>query len=180
MTEQLSDYAASKIADMTMRGFSPDAIATTVHIGIERARDAIKEARARALKHAEDELDRERARTFEKKLKAIRAAVAAEKEAAAKIDLDPSSATLTVAEIIAATASKHGLRVSDLRSMRRIRRISYARQEAIYLAYDLTPAGLSTIGRAISRDNSTVIFAIRQHALRNGLPLPRGMKPGSR
>lgn len=67
-----------------------------------------------------------------------------------------------IAEIIAKTAEKHGLKVSDLTGPRRFRPIVRARWEAMAEAYDLRIWQSTVIGRAFNRDHSTVLHAVQQ------------------
>jgi len=84
-----------------------------------------------------------------------------------------------VSDIVRSTAAAHRVRVTDILCSSRNRRIVYPRHEAMYRAAVETHASYPQIGRDLGgRDHSTVIHGIRQHAKRNGLPLPRGMTPG--
>lgn len=83
----------------------------------------------------------------------------------------------SIATIIRETAAKHGLTATDLVGRSRARTIMPARQEAMYLCTHDTPYGLPEIGKTFNRDHTTVLHGVRMHAERNGLPLPRGMRP---
>lgn len=82
-----------------------------------------------------------------------------------------------IKDIIAKTAHKYGLSIGDLTGAGRNRELTVPRHEAMYLCARDTTLSLPAIGRRLCRDHTTVIHGIRQHAKRNGLPLPRGMKP---
>lgn len=58
------------------------------------------------------------------------------------------------------TAERYGLRVLDLRSVRRTRNLALARQVAMYLSRKLTAASLPNIGEKFGRDHSTVFHAV--------------------
>lgn len=63
--------------------------------------------------------------------------------------------------ILEVVAAAHGLRVLDLRSERRRRVLSSARQEAMWLARELTLLSTSSIGRLIGRrDHTTILHGI--------------------
>ncbi len=67
----------------------------------------------------------------------------------------------SVYEIQLATASYYGLRLSDLKSTRRERKIARPRQLAMYLAKQLTALSLPDIGTQFDRDHTTIIHAVR-------------------
>ncbi len=78
----------------------------------------------------------------------------------------------TVADILEAVARHHGLSKNMLRSERRMRQVSYARHEVSYWAARLSTLSLPSIGNHMGgRDHTTVLYGIRSHAERNGLPL---------
>ena len=65
-----------------------------------------------------------------------------------------------VATIMAATASHFEIKISDLKSKNRSRRISIPRQIAMYLCREYTKFSLPEIGRLFGgKDHTTVIFA---------------------
>lgn len=68
---------------------------------------------------------------------------------------------ITVKMILAEVAAYHGITVSDLRSGDRSRCFSWPRQEAFYIAHKVFDISLNTIGRAISKDHTTVMSGIR-------------------
>ncbi|UJA18741.1 chromosomal replication initiator protein DnaA [Thermoleophilia bacterium SCSIO 60948] len=63
-----------------------------------------------------------------------------------------------IQDVVAASA---GLRREDLLSTARTRRISHARQLAMYLARELTGQSLARIAACFGRDHSTVLHALR-------------------
>lgn len=67
----------------------------------------------------------------------------------------------SIAEIQQATATYYGLRLSDLKSTRRERKIARPRQLAMYLAKSLTSLSLPEIGAQFDRDHTTIIHAVR-------------------
>jgi chromosomal replication initiation ATPase DnaA len=81
-------------------------------------------------------------------------------------------------EIIRDTARRHGLTPIDLTCTSRVRALTVPRHEAMYLCARDTDMSLPAIGRRFGgRDHTTILNGIHKHAKRNGLPLPRGMKP---
>lgn len=78
---------------------------------------------------------------------------------------------ITRKSIIADVARRRRLSVEDLTGPGRWRDLAWARQEAMWLMKRTGKWSLSQIGGALGgRDHSTVIFGIRRHAERNGLP----------
>lgn len=67
----------------------------------------------------------------------------------------------SVYEIQQATASYYGLKLSDLKSTRRERKIARPRQLAMYLAKTMTALSLPDIGAQFDRDHTTIIHAVR-------------------
>ncbi len=61
-------------------------------------------------------------------------------------------------------AAHYGLRVSDLRDKNRARRVTLARQVAMYLCRTQAGASLPEIGRRFARDHTTVLHAERRIA----------------
>jgi len=94
------------------------------------------------------------------------------------IDVRLGGVRRSIARIIRDTADKYGLSSVDLVGRSRSGlTIIPARQEAMYLCAKDTPYGMKDIGKAFNRDHTTVLHGIRRHCERNGIPLPRGMKP---
>lgn len=57
-------------------------------------------------------------------------------------------------------------------------RVAHERQRVMYEAALHTKHSYPSIGRIMGgRDHTTVMYGVRAHAERNGLPLPRGMQP---
>lgn len=83
----------------------------------------------------------------------------------------------SISEIIVEVARSHGVSLNDILCAGRSRDIVRIRHEAMYLCARDTPHSLPAMGRRFCRDHTTIIHGIRQHAKRNGLPLPRGMTP---
>ena len=70
---------------------------------------------------------------------------------------------VTTDEIIRMVALRYGLRLSDLRSAKRQRKISEPRQIAMYLVRKLTGASLVQIGAKFGgKDHSTVVHAVKK------------------
>ena len=68
---------------------------------------------------------------------------------------------LSIADIQKAVADYYTLKLSDLKSTRRDRKIARPRQIAMYLAKVLTTKSLPEIGAAFDRDHTTIIHAVR-------------------
>lgn len=68
---------------------------------------------------------------------------------------------ITIADILEVTADYYGLKISDLKSVRRERRIARPRQMAMYLSKLLTSLSLPDIGMHFERDHTTILHAIR-------------------
>jgi len=69
---------------------------------------------------------------------------------------------VTIARIVAVVCGAYDVREKDLKGTSRQRQITLARQMAMYLARQHTPASLPEIGRAFSRDHSTVLTSIKK------------------
>lgn len=67
----------------------------------------------------------------------------------------------SVPEIQQMTANYYGIKVTDLMSVRRERKIARPRQLAMYLAKTLTPLSLPEIGAQFGRDHTTIIHAVK-------------------
>jgi hypothetical protein len=81
-------------------------------------------------------------------------------------------------DIIRAVAEAHAISINDLLCDSHSRPLVLARHEAAYEMAQLTRLSLVQIGRALGgRDHTTIMNALCKHAQRNGLPLPRGLKP---
>jgi chromosomal replication initiator protein len=75
----------------------------------------------------------------------------------------PAYQPVTIESIMEIVADYYSIKVSELKSKRRTRNITFPRQVAMYLARDLTESSLPEIGQAFGgRDHSTVIHAIEK------------------
>lgn len=70
--------------------------------------------------------------------------------------------TLDIAHVTGAVCKSFGLQEQDLRSKARSRRVSEARQLAMYLCRKYTKESLNVIAQAFDRSHSTVIYAIKK------------------
>lgn len=68
---------------------------------------------------------------------------------------------ITLEQVQLAVCTVHGIERSDLLSRRRAAPVTRARQQAMYLARELTPLSLAEIARGFDRDHSTVLHATR-------------------
>ena len=68
---------------------------------------------------------------------------------------------ISVADILQSTANYYALKMADLKSVRRDRRIARPRQLAMYLSKMLTPLSLPDIGTHFERDHTTILHAIK-------------------
>lgn len=83
----------------------------------------------------------------------------------------------SIETILTVVAEVHGVTVTALKSERRVRVLTRARQEAMWLARDLTLHSSGTIGRVIGkRDHTTILHGI---ARGRGAPprRPRSLRP---
>lgn len=84
-------------------------------------------------------------------------------ELAHKVNRDPSSdsgGSLTVDDIIKATAAHYRLKVADIKGKRRTKAVAWARQVSMYLSRELTDCSFPEIGLKIGgKDHSTVMYA---------------------
>jgi chromosomal replication initiator protein len=77
----------------------------------------------------------------------------------------PPRQAVTLAQVLEATASYHGLTVEALAGTRRTQRLNEARQIAMYLAREMTTASLPQIGEAFGgRAHSTVLHSCNKVA----------------
>ena len=63
-------------------------------------------------------------------------------------------------------AEAHGLTIADLESPDRRRKLAWARQEAYWLAKELTGMGDMAIGHWFNRDHTTLVYGIRAYKAR--------------
>ncbi len=77
--------------------------------------------------------------------------------------LETKSSSLTPDDIVKAVAKYFDLKPSDLKSQKRLKKISQARQIAMYLCRDITSASFPEIGERFGgKDHSTVIYAVKK------------------
>jgi len=80
-------------------------------------------------------------------------------------DFMPQPVTLTISQVMEATASFYNIAVEDLTGRRRNKEIALARHVAMYLARELTDASLPQIGEAFGgRDHTTVLHGYKKIA----------------
>lgn len=77
-------------------------------------------------------------------------------------------------KIMTEVANVAGLQLVDLFAVTRAKAVTTARAEYFYRALRETPASSVEIGKSCGRDHSTVLYGAAKHALKNGLPVPRG------
>lgn len=65
-------------------------------------------------------------------------------------------------EIQSAMALANGVPTRFMRGRNRLRKVAYARQEAIYLAAVLTEHTTTVIGKRFGQDHSTILYAVKQ------------------
>ena len=76
-------------------------------------------------------------------------------------------------DIITEVAERWRVGPDEIKGPRRLKRISRARQEALYLMRRHTRLSLPHIGQILGgRDHTTVLHGIRVHCRRNGLRVP--------
>ncbi len=80
--------------------------------------------------------------------------------AEALLAVEVASHPRSLDEIIDLVAGAYGVSREDLRSRSRRRRVVRPRQFAMYLCRRYTEASLGDIGRALSRDHTSVIYAV--------------------
>ena len=70
---------------------------------------------------------------------------------------------VSLEEVLKVVASHYGVKVSDLKSSSKTRKITHPRQVAMYLARQLTKASYPEIGRAFgNKDHSTVVKGVKK------------------
>jgi len=70
--------------------------------------------------------------------------------------------TVSVEAIQKAVARFYGIKLSDMRSVRKQKEVALPRQIAMYLAKEMTTYSLPEIARNFDRDHATVIYAIKK------------------
>lgn len=78
----------------------------------------------------------------------------------------PVPPRVTVATIVQAVSAEFGVSERELLSERRMQRSTVPRHAVMALAREMTPHTLSTIGRAIRRDHTSVHYGIQRHEAR--------------
>ena len=94
----------------------------------------------------------------------------------ASIWLRPQRASLPWSRdlILRKVERETGVSIKDMKGKRRIRGVSHARHEAMYLLRANTSLSLPAIGQIMGgKDHSSVIYGICQHCKRNGLEVPK-------
>lgn len=81
-------------------------------------------------------------------------------EKALNINMGPK-VTVNVDSLLALSAQKHGLKISDLKSTSRIRLVLNARNEAMKALRDQLGMSYAEIGRVFGKDHSTVMNALK-------------------
>lgn len=79
--------------------------------------------------------------------------------------LPPSPADMT-RQLIEDVAEEHDVTYKDIMSLRRDRKIAFARHDAMWRVHTQTKLSYPAIGRIFKRDHSTVISGIRGHISR--------------
>ena len=69
---------------------------------------------------------------------------------------------VTIDDIQRKVSDQYGIRVADMKSKRRERKVALPRQVAMYLSKMLTSKSLPEIGRNFDRDHTTVIHAVKK------------------
>jgi chromosomal replication initiation ATPase DnaA len=80
-------------------------------------------------------------------------------------------------EILSRVSQKHGLPMADLLSRSRTVAVTDARSEYFYLALTESLCSSVEIGNSIGMDHTTVLYGAARHAIKHGLPIPRGATP---
>jgi hypothetical protein len=76
---------------------------------------------------------------------------------------DFDSRAITVGEIQRAVCARFGITIEKLLSDRRFKALARSRHVAMYLAYEMTPLSLPSLGRLFSgRDHTTILYGIRK------------------
>ncbi|ABD46224.1 chromosomal replication initiator protein DnaA [Neorickettsia sennetsu str. Miyayama] len=77
--------------------------------------------------------------------------------------LRTNSVAVTLENILAKVSEYFGIKISDLKSQRRVKDVAYARQMCMFLAKTLTQRSLIDIGKFLGgRDHATVIHSVRK------------------
>lgn len=79
--------------------------------------------------------------------------------------------------VLVDVAARNGLDVEDLTGKVRLRSVTLARQEAMWLAHANTTLSLGQLGIKFKAHHTTILHGIRAHAARHGLPAKREVSP---
>lgn len=159
--------------------------AWSVSNGLSPAGKRIAEAGRRYQQSVADKTDK----TLKENETRRREAMFRKREAAVQMALDsystkgvPSShvGEQRLRSIIEETGDWHGFSYVEMMSVGRQRALCNARFEAMWRCAAETTRSLPEIGRAFQKDHTSVLHGIRRHAEMHGLPLPRGMTPGTK
>lgn len=155
---------------MAQRGFNADQIAAKVPLAMRTVARFVEIARSKVRDEeaAADKRRRERIAELNR--------LAVAKFAAREVRL--GGVRSSIATIIRETAAKHEIAVAEVIGPSRKPHAVAARFEALYRCASETPHSYEEMGRAMGdRDHKTVLHAIRQHAKRNDVPVPRVPRP---
>ena len=73
----------------------------------------------------------------------------------------PANKPVTIDGIMEVVADHYAIKITDMKSKRRTRNITFPRQVAMYISRELTDSSLPEIGEAFGgRDHTTVIHAV--------------------
>lgn len=82
----------------------------------------------------------------------------------------------TAYDVMRDVAHRRGFTFGDIKGRSHSRPIVAVRYEAMWTAHEApTCASYAEIGRLLDRDHTTVMYGVRAHAHRNGLPAPCGV-----
>lgn len=84
------------------------------------------------------------------------------------------STAMSMASIALSVAMRHGLPLERFRGRERCRRVSWARQEAMYQMYVTGRFSFKQVATALRRkDHTTVIAGLRAYCARHEIPYPK-------
>lgn len=155
-----------RVERLAQLGLGPEQIAAKVPLAMRTVARLVEIERAKraAADKASEAARRERVRELNE--------LAVSKFTVREIRLD--GVRRSIAAIIHETAAKHEIGVSDVIGPSRKPYAIAARFEALYRCAAETGHSYEEMGRAMGgRDHKTVLHAIRQHAKRNDIPVPR-------
>ncbi len=79
-----------------------------------------------------------------------------------KESIDTAQKSVSIESIQKAVADFYGVKLSDMRSVRKQKEIALPRQVAMYLAKEMTTRSLPDIARSFDRDHATIIYAVKK------------------